>query len=253
MTKSRNAARVLVTRPKHQQSAFLARCSDAGLETLSLPCIDILPVDCSISSAEIEAAEFVFFTSRNAVEFAHALQPLPWNDASVFCIGRATQRSLNKFDQALTHPPIEPFTSEAFIDWLKTQPAVNSALIVKGVGGRDLIETYLAEAGASVTVKDVYKRVTPVVSDAERQRIFVDTPPDIISVTSDDVLRNLVNIAGPTYAHELHATPIVVNSERCADLAVRLGFDHAPIIASPPGDDGQIDGIKQWLGTLKQA
>lgn len=253
MTKSTNAARVLVTRPKHQQSSFLARCADAGLDTLSLPCIDILPVDCSIDAADIDAAEFIFFTSRNAVEFAHTIQPLPWNNASVYCIGRATQRALAQFNQDLAHPPIEPFTSEAFINWLKTQAPVSSALIVKGVGGRDLIETYLAETGTSVIIKDVYKRVTPVVSDAERQRIFVDTPPDIISITSDDVLRNLVNIAGPTYAHELHATPIIVNSERCADLAIRLGFDHGPIVASPPGDDGQIDGIMHWLKSLKNA
>ena len=251
MSKSTNAARVLVTRPKHQQSSFLARCADAGLDTLSLPCIDILPVDCSIDSAEIAAAEFVFFTSRNAVEFAHAIQPLPWKETSVYCIGRATQRALAHFNQDLAHPPIEPFTSEAFIDWLKTQPAISSALMIKGVGGRDLIETFLEETGASVSIKNVYKRVTPVVSDAERHRVFVDTPPDIISVTSDDVLRNLVNIAGPTYAAELHATPIVVNSERCADLAVRLGFDHGPIIANPPGDDGQIDGIKHWLKSSK--
>jgi len=253
VTKSTNAVCVLVTRPKHQQSSFIARCTDAGLDTLSLPCIDILPVDCSINTTEIAAADFVFFTSRNAVEFAHTLLPLPWKGASVYCIGRATQRALASFNQELAHPPIEPYNSEAFISWLKTQPAISSALIIKGVGGRDLLETYLEDTGASVTVKNVYKRVTPVVSDAERQRIFIDTPPDVISVTSDDVLRNLVNIAGPTYAHELHATPIVVNSERCANLAVRLGFDHGPIIASPPGDDGQIDGIKQWLKELNQA
>jgi uroporphyrinogen-III synthase len=251
VTKSTNAVRVLVTRPKHQQDSFLARCSDAGLDTLSLPCIDILPVDCSIDAAEIDAAEFVFFTSRNAVEFAHAIQPLPWNKASVYCIGRATQRALAQFNQDLAHPPIEPFTSEALIEWLKTQPTIKSALIVKGVGGRNLIESFFEQSGATVNIKDVYKRVTPVVSDAERHRIFVDTPPNIISVTSDDVLRNLVNIAGPTYANELHATPIIVNSERCADLAVRLGFDHSPIIANPPGDDGQIDGIVCWLEKQK--
>jgi len=134
VSKSTNAARVLVTRPKHQQSSFLARCADAGLDTLSLPCIDILPVDCSIDTTEIAAAEFVFFTSRNAVEFAHSIQPLPWKGASVYCIGRATQRALSHFNQ---------------------------------------------------------------------------------------------------------------------NLAVRLGFDHGPIIANPPGDDGQIDGIKHWLKSIK--
>jgi len=243
----KNKTRVLITRPKHQQSNFLSICEEAGLDTITLPCLDILPVECSIDENLIKNAELIFFTSRNAVEFAHANLPLPWRDAPVYAIGRATERVLCKLGQKLVHPPVEPYTSEAFLEWYATQSPIKSALIIKGLGGRDLIETHLQSAGVEVTVKPVYKRVTPVVSDAERRRVFVDTPPHIISITSDDVLRNLVNIAGPDYANVLHATQLVVNSQRCADLAVRLGFDHSPKIAHPPGDLGQIAAIKDCL------
>jgi len=235
--------RVLVTRPKHQQSLFLKSCDDAGLETVTLPCIDILPVECKLTNADIKQSELVLFTSRNAVEFAHAIHPLPWKNAKVYAIGRATQRVLSKLGQALVHPPVEPYSSEAFLDWYKTQTPIKSALIVKGMCGRDLIESQLEASGVNVVIKSVYKRVIPVVSDSERQRVFVETPPDIISITSDDVLRNLVNIAGPAYASVLHSTQLVVNSERCADMAVRLGFDHRPRIAYPPGDVGQMAAI----------
>ena len=124
---------------------------------------------------------------------------------------------------------------------------MKSALIIKGLGGRDLIEKTLEAEGTDVQVMPVYKRVMPVVSDSERQRVFIETPPDIISITSDDVLRNLVNIAGPDYANVLHATQLVVNSERCAAMAARLGFDHIAKVANPPGDVGQLAAIMDCL------
>jgi len=244
----KNIPRVLVTRPKHQQSNFLDLCKQAGLDTVSLPCIDILPNDCPIEHGDISTADIVLFTSRNAVEFAHAVHPLPWPGVSVHAIGRATQRMLEKLSQKTIQEPIPPYTSEAFIDWYEQQDQqyrvqTRNALIIKGVGGRDAIETYLRSVGTHVDVKEVYKRVTPVVSDAERKRVFEQTPPDIISVTSDDVLRNLVNIAGSEYSRQLHDTPLVVNSERCKELAARLGFNHSAQVASPPGDEGQLKAI----------
>ena len=247
MNEANAKVRVLVTRPKHQQSHFLKSCEDAGLEAITLPCMDILPVESDLSETDINHADLIFFTSRNAVEFAQAIHPLPWNNASVYAIGRATERVLGNLGQKLVLPPVEPYTSEAFLQWYETQTPIKSALIVKGMGGRDLVETHLQSNNVEVVVKPVYKRVSPVVSDSERQRVFVDTPPDIVSITSDEILRNLVNIAGPAYADVLHATQLVVNSERCADLAVRLGFDHTPRVANPPGDVGQMAAIKEYL------
>lgn len=251
MSKANSKIRVLVTRPKHQQSLFLKSCDDAGLETITLPCIDILPVECELKKAVVKQSELIIFTSRNAVEFANTINPLPWKKANVYAIGRATERVLGNLGQTLVHPPVEPYSSEAFLEWFETQKPIKSALIIKGIGGRDLIETQLQSSGVNVEVMSVYKRVTPVVSDAERQRVFVDTPPHIISITSDDVLRNLVNIAGPAYASVLHATQLVVNSERCADMASRLGFDLGAIVAHPPGDVGQMAAIMGCVAELE--
>lgn len=247
MNESPSRLRVLVTRPKHQQSHFLMSCAEAGLDTITLPCLDILPVESDLSKAHVETAELIFFTSRNAVEFANQVLPLPWNGAAVYAIGRATERVLNKHGQQLIAPPVEPYSSEAFLEWYATQPPIKSALIINGMGGRDIIQSYFKANNVDVTFKSVYKRVSPVVSDAERHRVFVETPPHIISITSDEALRNLVNIAGPEYASVLHATQLVVNSERCADMAARLGFDYSAKVANPPGDVGQMAAIMSCL------
>ncbi len=243
--------RVLVTRPKHQQANFIEICTKAGIEPISLPCMDILPVSFSLEQQELDNAELVFFTSRNAVEFVHESLALPWMGKNVLTIGKATQRMLNKLNQPVSHQPIAPYTSEAFIEWYSTQSPASSVILFKGVGGRKLIEEHFLERGISLQVKEVYKRVIPVISDAARQLAFVDNAPDIISVTSDDVLRNLVNIAGPLYANQLKATPLVVNSKRCAALAARLGFDYPALVADPAGDEGQLAAVKSWVTQSK--
>lgn len=239
--------RVLVTRPKHQQSNFISLCNSAGLEAVSMPCIDIVSVDSDLSHNHITNAELILFTSRNAVEFANKLLPFPWANAKVYAIGQATERALVRFGQALAHPPIAPYTSEAFIQWQDTQATVKTALVIKGIGGRDLVESHLQSKNVNVEVKAVYERITPVVSETERQRIFVESPPDIISVTSDVGLRNLVNIAGSEYSNVIHSAQLVVNSNRCAETALRLGFDDNPVVANPPGDEGQLKAIIECL------
>ncbi len=241
--------RVLITRPKHQQAEFIDHCKQAGFEPQSLPCMDILPESSDLTAQDIKQAKLIFFTSRNAVEFAHNIVPFPWADSSekmVCAVGRATTRMLSKLQQKTSHPPIAPYNSEAFVTWMKNQPLPATALIITGKGGRDVVETYLLEQGCNVVVKAVYKRVLPAISDAQRLKVFLEEPPDIISVTSDDVLRNLVNIAGPEYADVIRQLPLVVNSNRCAQLAERLDFELPAIVANPPGDEGQLAALQQW-------
>lgn len=276
--KPRTTLKVLVTRAKHQQANFLTLCESANIETVSLPCIDILPTDAQLHQQDIDAADLVLFTSRNAVDFAHLLHPLPWPDKQVYAIGRATARRLQALNQALIHPPAEPYNSEAFIDWFETHQgsipknAITTksvseknmtttgerstsessgdsltVLQIKGVGGRNAITKHFASGNNQLNSVDVYKRVMPVVSDAERHRVFVEEKPNIVSITSDEVLRNLVNIAGPEFADALHDMPLVVNSERCKALATRLGFSHSAVVANPPGDQGQLNAIQQNL------
>ncbi len=59
---------------------------------------------------------------------------------------------------------------------------------------------------------------------------------------------NLVTLAGE-YLPVLLSIPLVVNSERAADQAVQSGFQMTPLVANPPGDQGQIDAIRQWFET----
>jgi uroporphyrinogen-III synthase len=273
--------KLLITRPIAQQEPFAGNCRDLGFDTVALPCIEITPVDAALPMPLINSAKLILFTSRNAVVAAHRLQPLPWPDARIEAIGNATADALTEFGQPLARPPAPPYTSEAFLDTHKfstanaplhapldthksasrsvqdthkptagipdTQkpdtPQINHLLLIKGEGGRDLIERTIGFMGVQISVVPVYRRVRPAVDATTLDWASLD----IISVTSDEILCNLMALAGAKRSPLLKQLPLVVNSRRCAALAKELGFTDPAQVASPAGDAGQTLQLQTWL------
>jgi len=242
--------KLLITRPIAQQEPFAGNCRDLGFDTVALPCIEIIPVDAALPMPLINSAELILFTSRNAVVAAHRLQPLPWPDARIEAIGNATADALIEFGQPLARPPTPPYTSEAFLDTHKSdEPQISRLLLIKGEGGRDLIERTLGFVGVQISVVPVYRRARP-----EFDATSLDWASlDIISVTSDEILRNLMDLAGTGHTPLLKQLPLVVNSQRCAALAKELGFTHPALIASPAGNTGQTIRLKAWASVFSEA
>lgn len=119
-------------------------------------------------------------------------------------------------------------------------------LLVKGEGGRGLIASQLRAMGWQVSSMDLYRRELPVIDTRMFTRTFSHSPPDIISITSNESLDNLVTLAGESLP-VLLKIPLVVNSQRAVELAMKLGFQRLPLVANPPGDKGQIEAIRQWI------
>ena len=160
-------------------------------------------------------------------------------------IGAATAKALQTLQQPLAMQPLPPFSSEAYLAQLAPLlPA--RLLLIKGEGGRGLIASQLLAMGWQVTNMDLYRRELPDINAAEVAHIFRHSPPDLISITSNESLDNLVILA-TEFLPVIVKIPLVVNSQRAAEHAVELGFIQAPMVATPPGDQGQIDTIRQWI------
>ena len=241
------APRVVVTRPAGQHADFAQLCRNLGFDVVLLPCIAIEPV--VISDNEIEqqrgAHNFTLFTSSNAVRYAHALAPLPWPDTKVHAIGAATARCLQSLGQTLHLTPQAPYSSEAYLQQLAAYDK-QRLLIIKGIGGRELIPERLRDAGWIISCIDVYKRVCASHEAGYINQLFLEQQPDVICITSDEILTNLWQLC---YEHHvvLRKIQLVVNSSRCATLARQMGFTKAPLIANPAGDAGQISCLQEWL------
>ncbi len=245
-TTDNSRPRVLITRPIDQSEPFATLCQSAGFSTTLLPCLEILPVVVAPTTldAQRNRAEHVLFTSVNAVKFAHAIRPLPWPNCIVHAIGSATASALRNHGQQLFDDPRPPYNSESFLQQLSTvEPA--HLLMIKGVGGRTLIPSYLLERGWQVSSADVYRRQLPNIPNGQIDELFTMKPPDMVSVSSDQVLSNLWQLCSQ-YQHVLSKLPLIVNSQRCASLALELGFVHQILVADPAGNEGQIEILCNW-------
>lgn len=242
--------RLLVTRPAERQEPFGERARALGFETVPFPCLAnridepvMLP-----EAALLSAADAVIFTSRVAVEAVAGVRPFPWPDVSVLAIGEATAAALATRGQPLARAPVAPFTSEALLASVQEELPWGGAVIVKGHGGRQWLGESLTHHGTVVIDVEVYRRERPTIDDDSRRHALLDPSPDIIAVTSDEVLRNLVALAGDAIG-VLQPLPLVVNSDRCATLARSLGFDGDLRVAETAGDDGQISALARWLAS----
>lgn len=243
------APTILITRPIGQHESLVNGCIKLGFNVRHLPCLEITPKD---SSSELlqksKLADLILFTSRNAVIHAHKQLPLPWVNKTVHAIGAATAGTLSQFEQNTEFDPEPPFNSESYLHQISSRPA-QKILIVKGAGGRDLIASELNSKGWEVQTVDVYRRSLPDLSPEDISTAFQIPRPQIISITSNETLENLVTLAKGHW-DLLKDLPLVVNSQRCRDLANSMGFTQQALVANQAGDKGQLELFRRWLAAL---
>lgn len=214
---------------------------------MRLPTLAIELLD-SINPLEIRQAlqcDLMIFTSSNAVAGAHKhlprnalLHPRRFKLAS---IGTATTRALQQHSITVDIAPDTSGGSEELIALLQSTRLDSSRIvIVRGGSGRETLCRQLQSAGASVSYLPVYRRYCPNLDMDSVRTLLVTQPPDAISVTSNEGLKNLLCIAPADTHQQLFNTPLIVNSERCSTLARTLGFVSQILVAKPPGDDSQL-------------
>lgn len=241
--------RVLVTRAGHQQQKFSDRLIAHGATPVSLPCLEIRPVTVSLpDKSQLQTADAIVFTSTNAVALADEQGLLATiTDNRVYSVGPATAAALERRGLKTAHPPESPYNSESLWAVLsRQQQNLQKVAIVKGCGGRSFLQQTLRQYGIKSQIINVYQRVCPAYTEGQRAQVFLNSGADIVTITSNDALENLVAIAGQRYQPQLFSLPLIVNSDRGADLARSLGFQSQIFTARVPGDTGQLDAIKKW-------
>lgn len=245
-------ARVLVTRPAHQADALVHLIETEGGEAIRLPTIEIAPpTDPAGLDAVLKRwADFhlVIFVSPNAVRAA-----LPRLRAFGFpprmpcaAVGQATQQALRAegFENVLA--PSASFDSEALLELLPAaRVAEKNILIVRGTGGRALLDESLSARGARVSHAECYQRLPPRQPDSAALTRLLRGEIDIISITSVEGLRNLYALVAPPERGRLLATPILVVGERQAQAGRELGFKSIQV-ALRASDTAILEALRTW-------
>jgi uroporphyrinogen-III synthase len=226
---------VLVTRPRERAGALIDRLEALGARAVACPVIEIQPLAWS-GARDAGRYDVVIFTSPAAVQHGSDGMDLR-GTFEVAGVGPATTAALRERGFGVT---VEPATSNDS-EGLLAHPAMASdrvsgrhVLIVRGDGGRGLLGESLVARGAAVDYAEVYRRVRPAgpvpaeVADC-----------DIITVTSNEGVTNLLAMIEPYARTRILGRPLVVVSERGAAQARDTGFT-GPIAVAGGADSQSI-------------
>ena len=236
---------VLVTRPLPQATVLAQRITALGGEPLVLPAIHIQPLQVTAGSGH----DLVVFVSVNAAE--HGARLIQKTAVTlVAAIGKATAAALSEAGVPADVVPTAGFNSEALLAHPQLNLSTGSrVLIVRGRGGRELLQETFVSLGCEVEMLDVYERVAPVIDEQRRnelEALWATQGIDIVTATSVETLDNLQALLSEQGRALLAMTPLVVASQRIREAAIERGLRGDILVAGGADDESIIGVLSRW-------
>lgn len=236
---------VLVTRPAPQAEQLAANIRSLGGDAHVLPAIDIQPVAATVAGVYA----LVVFVSVNAVEHGARLIDKTLH-LRIAAIGKATAAALAAAGMPADIVPESGFTSEMLLAHpdLSLAPGAR-VLIVRGSGGRDVLQQTFTAQGFAVEMLDVYQRVLPALTEERRselEALWAAGGIDVFTATSVETLQNLSALLSERGRELLKATPLVVPSPRIVAAAAQMGLEGECLLAAGADDQSIIGALSQW-------
>ena len=252
---------LLNTRPVHQAGALTQEVQLHNGQVIQCPTIEIQWRSCEDTIFDLlQGTDKIIFISANAVQgflksvfYQHYLKSLKTAQRPIelYAIGRATQQSGLADQLPLTVLSQTHFDSEHFLAHpVMQQVNQQSIAIVKGQGGRSLLEDTLQKRGAKVQPLEVYRRVSAPFC-ADNWLTFVQSHNPVLlltSVESFNCLLDRLTQFDPEYA-ELKSskwaflTETIVFSARIKDHMQAQGWSGPARVVSEQSNAGIIDTL----------
>ena len=229
INKSLQGIGIAITRPVDQAKKLSALISEAGGTPILFPLIEITQLN-NYSQFEgviqhIADYDWAIFISSNAVQngmprlIKRGIPPT----LKFAAIGPVTASELNDFGVKEVLTPKDRFDSESLLSLPEmTNVAGKKILLVRGLGGRDVLAETLKSRGAQVTFAECYQRENPQTDCNLLAQLWADKKLHGIVVTSSEAMRHLLDLAGA--ADWLRNVTLFVNHARIAELPLQLNF-----------------------------
>lgn len=236
-------ASILVTRPAAQAVSLATRIEQLGGEAILLPAIAVEPIGAEACGHH----DLVIFVSSNAVE--HGTRFISVSPSvRIAAIGKSTAAALGALNITVDFVPDGDSNSEALLahPGLELASGAN-VLIVRGVGGRALLQESFLARGMQVRVLEVYRRVLPLLDPAVRSAVehrWLAGDLDIVTATSVETLTNLVSLLGDDGF--LRHIPLLVASARIGEAAVSMGLQGDIVLARGADDESLLGALSYW-------
>jgi len=246
--------RVLVTRPAGQAEHLCRLIEAAGGTAVRLPAIEILaPADMTqlaAVTASLASYDLAVFVSVNAVRkgLDYILDRGAWpENVLIATVGASSAQALEPYGLAVDLVPQHQFNSEALLALDELQDMSGRRVVIfRGNGGREHLLDTLSARGAAVEYAEVYRRACPAVDAASLLHHWQPGALDVITITSNETLQNLFDMAGSEGQPLLRRLPLVVASRRQALLAEQLGFSQAVRVADNASDEALLAALQRF-------
>jgi uroporphyrinogen-III synthase len=251
---------VLVTRPELQSMPLCRLLEAQGANTLRLPAVEIKPLGdrraLAKSLGALENFDMIIFTSANAVRFGVSFLAQK-RELKLAAIGPATARAINQAGYRVSVQPRESFDTEGLLAHPDLEHvAGHRILMIKGGDGRQLLQQELVRRGATVLSADVYERAPAVPGAAilaAAQERFAAGTMHVVTATSMEVGRNLLNMATPELREEFERAHWLIPAERIA-LGLRdLGLKAPLLLADSAEDQDLVTALIRWRSSVSGA
>ena len=196
---------------------------------------------------QLSRFDWLIFVSANAVTHSLDRHPKPVQLAPgtrVAAIGAATARALEQRGIKVSLQPQASANSEALLACAPLQRVEGeNILILRGAGGRELLRQELEQRGAQVSYAECYRRVRPDADTKPLYHAWAAGKIVVISVTSVESLRNLVQIVEHDRRRDLLDAPLLVVGERQRHAALEMGWKGTIIVADDADPDAMVNAL----------
>lgn len=244
---------ILVTRPTHQAEALCRLIEQAGGIAIRFPTLQINAVEIPQSRLHsLNRFHIAIFTSANAVECSipcienQKAWPSHWRVAA---IGAATAAKLRSLQHSVDIVPDKHFNSEALLAHSALQNVQGlHILIIRGLGGRELLADKLRGRGAQIEYLEVYRRSKPTTPKNELINALKKRQLSFITANSPETLQNLIDLLDPIWQKPLLNTPIIVVSQKMVAQAISLGFNARVFLSANASDQSIMETLIRTCG-----
>nr|WP_232244366.1 uroporphyrinogen-III synthase [Pseudomonas putida] len=223
---------MLLTRPEEDCAVLAQSLAVAGVASSCLPLLAIEPVALADGQrrqlAGLAQYQAIIVVSKPAARLLLGLLQgagLQAPTAGWFTVGEATAAVLQCAGLQVTFP-VQGDDSEALLALPALRQAIAApearVLIVRGVGGRELLAERLAEQGASVEYLELYRRCLPAYPAGTLMRRIEAERLNGLVVSSGQGLEHLQQMAGADWP-QVARLALFVPSPRVAEQARAAG------------------------------
>ena len=232
-----NNKHVLITRPQGQEGDILQALEEAGWCAWHQPLLNITPIQEPAKNYQplkhtmmnIDLYDVIITVSANASSLAYHWIDQYWPQLPVginwFAVGPSSAKALLPLGMNMQLPEHNHTEGLLELDSLQNM-ADKKVLILRGVGGRELLAQELTRRGATVDYAELYDRKAVDISQVQLDALLCEQQIHFAVVTSGEMAKQLANGLSQNNKSQL---TLLVPSQRIKNMVLEDGFKHVHV------------------------